>query len=82
MLGEAKPGYVFSILKSHFRVSSLPQGLSQALVCISILRKYPRSGYFLVNSTIKKKTVQATAAALSGLKPSKKLLEEMNTAPC
>ena len=51
MLGEAKPSYVYSILKPHFRVSSPPWSLSQAVVCVSTPRKYPRSGYFLVNYT-------------------------------
>ena len=49
VLGEAKPSYVYLILKTHFRVSSPPQSRSQAVVCVSTPRKYPRSGYFLVN---------------------------------
>ena len=48
VLGEAKLSYVYSILKPHFRVSSPPQSWSQAVVCVSTPRKYPRSGYFLV----------------------------------
>ena len=48
VLGEAKPSYIYSILKPHFRVSSPPQSWSQAVVCISTPRKYSRSGYFLV----------------------------------
>ena len=49
VLGEAKPSYVYSNLKPHFRISSPPQSRSQAIVCISTPRMYPRSGYFLVN---------------------------------
>ena len=49
VLGEAKPSYVYSILKPHFRVSSPPQNGSQAVVCVSTPRMYPRSGYFPVS---------------------------------
>ena len=35
-------------MKTHFSVLSPPQCQSQAVVCISILRMYPRSGYFSV----------------------------------
>ena len=35
VLGEAKPSYVYSILKPHFRVSSPPKSWSQAIVCFS-----------------------------------------------
>ena len=42
VLGEAKPSYVYSILKPHFRVSSPPQSRSQAVVCVSTPRIYPR----------------------------------------
>ena len=45
---EAKLRYVYSILKPHVRVPSPPQSQSQAVVCVSTPRKYPRSGYFLV----------------------------------
>ena len=48
VLGEAKPSYEYSILKPHFRVSSPSQSRSQAVVCVSTPRKYPRSWYFLV----------------------------------
>ena len=48
VLGKAKPSYVYLILKPQFRVSSPPQSQSQAVVCVSTPRKYPRSGYFLV----------------------------------
>ena len=34
---------------THFRVSSPPWSWSQAVVCVSTPRKYPRSGYFLVS---------------------------------
>ena len=53
MLGEAKPSQVYSILKPHFRVSSPPQSRSQAVVCVSTPRKYPPSGYFLVDNGFK-----------------------------
>ena len=40
------------------RVSSLPQSLSKAVVCVSTPRMYPCSGYFLVvNIFAKKKSV-------------------------
>ena len=45
LLGEAKPSYVYT---TQFRVSSPLQSRSQAVVCVSTPRKYPRSGYFLV----------------------------------
>ena len=51
---EAKPRYVYSILKPHgqsFRRQVrllLSQSRSQAVVCVSTPRMYPRSGYFLV----------------------------------
>ena len=45
-LGKAKPSYVYS---TQFRVSSPLQSRSKAVVCASTPRKYPRSGYFLVN---------------------------------
>ena len=41
---EAKPSYVHTILKK----TSPPQSQSQAVVCVSTPRMYPRSGYFLV----------------------------------
>ena len=34
--------------KTSFSVSSPPQCWSQAVVCVSTPRMYPRSGYFLV----------------------------------
>ena len=40
---EAKPSYVHTILKNI-----PPQSRSQAVVCVSTPRMYPRSGYFLV----------------------------------
>ena len=46
LLGEAKPSHVYT---TQFRVSSPLQSRSQAVVCVSTPRKYPRSGYFLVN---------------------------------
>ena len=48
VLGDAKPSYVYSILKPHFRISSPSQSRFQAVVCVSTPRKYPQSGYFLV----------------------------------
>ena len=53
---EAKPRCVYSILKPHGQrfkspVRPLsPQNWSQAVMCLSTLRMYPRSGYFLVVS--------------------------------
>ena len=44
---KAKLSYVYLILKPHFRVLSLPQSQSQAVVCVSTPRTYLRSGYFL-----------------------------------
>ena len=41
---EAKPSYVYTI----FKKPSPTQSQSQAVVCVSTPRKYPRSGYFLV----------------------------------
>ena len=63
---EAKPRYVYSILKPHGQssgspvriyyssISSRPQCRSQAVVCVSTPRKYPRSGDFLVKNIFKK----------------------------
>ena len=82
LLSEAKPSYVYSILKSYgqssrslirlllqelkpscvdskitwsselriynLKKTSPPQSRSQAVVCVSTPRMYPRSGYFLV----------------------------------
>ena len=50
VLGEAKPSYIYLILKPQFRVSSPPQSQTQAVVYVSTPRKYPRSGYFLVSN--------------------------------
>ena len=36
--------------KTSFSVPSPPQRRSQAVVCVSTPRMYPRSGYFLVNN--------------------------------
>ena len=36
--------------KTNFRVSSPPKSLSKVVVCVSTLRMYPHSGYFLVKS--------------------------------
>ena len=38
--------------KTSFSVSLPPQCRSQAVVCVSTPRMYPRSGYFLVSSKI------------------------------
>ena len=52
---EAKPRYVYSILKPHgqsFRRQVrllLSKAKPQAVVCVSTPRMYPCSGYFLVN---------------------------------
>ena len=35
-------------IETHFSVPSPPQSRSQAVVCVSTSRMYPRSGYFLV----------------------------------
>ena len=40
---------------SNQNVCSPPQSRSQAVVCVSTPRKYPRSGYFLVRTIFKKK---------------------------
>ena len=48
VLGEAKPSYVYLILKPQFRVSLPPQSQSQVVVCVSTPRMYLQSGYFLV----------------------------------
>ena len=42
---EAKPSCLY---QTYFSVSSPPQCWSQAVVCVSTPRMYPRSGYFLV----------------------------------
>ena len=52
LLGKVKPSYVYLILKPYFGVSSPPQSRSQAVVCASTPRKYPRSGYFLANTKV------------------------------
>ena len=58
LTAEAKPRYVYSILKPHgqsFRRQVrllLSQSRSQAVVCVSTPRMYLRSGYFLVNSIL------------------------------
>ena len=51
LLGKAKPNYVYT---TQFRVSLPLQSRSQAVVCVSTPRKYPRSGYFLVKYISKK----------------------------
>ena len=43
VMGGAKPSYVFSILKPHFRISSPPQSRSQAVVCVGTPRMYLQS---------------------------------------
>ena len=45
---EAKPSYTCKILKK----TSPHQSRSQAVVCVSTLRMYPRSGYFLVTKSV------------------------------
>ena len=47
--GEAK---LRTYIKTYFSVSSHPQCQSQAILCDSITRMYPRSGYFLVKYRI------------------------------
>ena len=49
LLGEAKPSHIYT---TQFRVSSPLHSQSQAVVCVSTPRKYPRSGYFLVNDNL------------------------------
>ena len=39
-------------IKTHFSVQSPPQFRSQAVVCVSTPRMYPRSGYFLVQTIL------------------------------
>jgi len=42
VLGEETPSYAYAILKPLFRVSLHLQSQSQAFVCVSIPKKYPR----------------------------------------
>ena len=46
---EAKPSCVHTILKKKPEKILPPQSQSQAVVCVSTPRMYPRSGYFLVS---------------------------------